>query len=145
MACKGSGVQIPSAPPGTTHLPLTLAASSASNLPANDAEWPSRRVASPGLLIEDGFRGRQDDHQALLDRGYDAGGHLWGGVAVVGAHGAAQVLGAAGAGLMAHQLIDHPGRDAGVLQPGRERVAKVVGAMQVDRVQEGIAGDRQPC
>jgi hypothetical protein len=37
MACKGSGVQIPSAPPGTTHLPLTLAASSASNLPANDA------------------------------------------------------------------------------------------------------------
>ena len=50
-----------------------------------------------------------------------------GGVAVVGAHGAAQVLGAAGAGLMAHQLINHPGRDAGVLQPGREGVPEVMG------------------
>jgi hypothetical protein len=36
-------------------------------------------------------------------------------VAVVGAHSAAQVLGAAGARLMAHQLIDHSRRDALVL------------------------------
>jgi len=38
-------------------------------------------------------------------------------VSVVGAHGAAALLAAAG-GLVAHQLVDHAGRDAGVLQPG---------------------------
>jgi hypothetical protein len=43
------------------------------------------------LLIEGDFRRRQNDHQALLDCGYDAGGHLWGGVAVVGPDGAASV------------------------------------------------------
>ena len=65
-----------------------------------------------------------DNHQAILDRHDDPGGHLRGGVAVMGTHSAAQVLGAAGAGLMAHQLIDYPGREAGVLQPGREAVRK---------------------
>jgi hypothetical protein len=44
------------------------------------------------------------------------------------------------AGLVAHQLVDHPGWDAGVLQPGREGVAKVVGAVQVDRLQQGMVG-----
>jgi malate/lactate dehydrogenase len=43
------------------------------------------------------------------------------------------VLGAAGAGLMAHQLahqrIDHSGRDAGVLQPGRKGVPEVMGSL----------------
>jgi hypothetical protein len=43
---------------------------------------------------------------------------------------------------MAHQL-DHPGGDAGVLQPGREGVANVVGAAQVDRIQQGITSNRQ--
>jgi hypothetical protein len=40
------------------------------------------------VLVEGGLRRREDDHQALLDRGYPSGGHLWGGVAVVGADGA---------------------------------------------------------
>jgi hypothetical protein len=40
MACKGSGVQIPSAPPGNSSSPLPLPASLASNLPANDTGWP---------------------------------------------------------------------------------------------------------
>src|SRR5512133_2868599 len=88
MACKGSGVQIPLAPPGTTHLLLTLAASFASNLPANDAGWPLQRGASPGLSVEGGLRRGQDDDQALLDRGDHAGGHVRGGVPVVGADGA---------------------------------------------------------
>jgi hypothetical protein len=44
---------------------------------------------------------------------------------------------------MAHQLVNDTGGDAGVLQPGREGVAEVVGAMQVDRIEEGITGDRQ--
>jgi hypothetical protein len=88
MACKGSGVQIPSAPPGISHLPPPFSASSASNLPANDAQWPLQRVASPGLLIESGLRRREDDDQAFLDRGHDPGGHLGGGVAVVGSDGA---------------------------------------------------------
>jgi hypothetical protein len=37
---------------------------------------------------------------------------------------------AAAAGV-AHQLVDHPGGDAGIFQPGREGVAQVMGAVQV--------------
>jgi hypothetical protein len=51
MACKGSGVQIPSAPPGTTHLPLTLAASFASNLPAKDVAWLPQHLGLPAELV----------------------------------------------------------------------------------------------
>jgi hypothetical protein len=44
---------------------------------------------------------------------------------------------------MAHQLVDHPSRNAGVFQPGREGVAQIVGTMGIDRnkVVAG-AGDR---
>jgi hypothetical protein len=35
---------------------------------------------------------------------------------------------------MAHQLIDHPGRDPGVLQPGRKGVPEVMSAAEIDRV-----------
>jgi hypothetical protein len=59
------------------------------------------------------------------------------------AHGGASVLSAAAAGFVAHQLVDHPGGDAGVLQPGRVGVAEVVGAEQIDRVQQGVAFDRR--
>jgi ribosomal protein S5 len=45
--------------------------------------------------------------------------------------------------LMAHHLIDHPGRDAGILQPGREGVAEVVGAVQIHAVQKRVGGGRQ--
>jgi hypothetical protein len=81
-----------------------------------------------------------DNHQASLDRRDHPGGCLGGGMAVVGAHGAAEVLGAAGAGRMTHQLIDHSGRDAFVPQPGRKGVPEVMGTAEVDRVQERIAG-----
>ena len=40
-------------------------------------------------------------------------------VPVVGAYGTAALLAGAAGGLVAHHLIDHPGRDAGVFQPGR--------------------------
>jgi hypothetical protein len=39
----------------------------------------------------------------------------------------------AAASLVAHQLIDHPGGNAGVFQPGREGVAQIVRAMRIDR------------
>jgi hypothetical protein len=81
--------------------------------------------------LKDLLRHLQHDGQALLDRGGDPGRHLRGGVPVVGAHGAAALLAAATGRLMAHHLIDDPGGDAGVLQPGREGVPKVVGAMQI--------------
>ena len=32
---------------------------------------------------------------------------------------------------MTHQLVDHPGRDAVVVQPGREGVPVIMGAAQV--------------
>ena len=44
---------------------------------------------------------------------------------------------------MAHYLVDHPGGDAGVLEPGREGVAEVVGAVEVDASQEWAGGGRQ--
>jgi hypothetical protein len=34
---------------------------------------------------------------------------------------------------MAHQLVDHPGWNAGVFQPGREGVAQIVGTVRIDR------------
>jgi hypothetical protein len=42
---------------------------------------------------------------------------------------------------VSHRFVDHAGGDAGVLQPGREGVAKVVVAVQVDRIQQAIIGD----
>jgi hypothetical protein len=84
----------------------------------------------------------EHDRQPLLDGLDDACGHPRGGVPVVDAHGAASVL-AAAAGLVSHQLVDHAGGDAGVLQPGREGVAEVLGAVQVDCIQQGITGDQQ--
>jgi hypothetical protein len=83
------------------------------------------------------------DRQPLLDDLNDAAGHFRGGVPVVGADRAPAEVAAAAAGLVAHQLVNHPGRDAGVLQPGRVGVAEVVRAVQVDRLQQGITGDRQ--
>ena len=83
----------------------------------------------------------EHDRQSLLNGLNDPGGHLRGGVSVVGADRApAEVTAATG---VAHQLVNHPGGDAGVLQPGRVGVAEVVRAVQVDRLQQGITGDRQ--
>jgi hypothetical protein len=42
-----------------------------------------------------------------------------------------------------HHLIDDPGGDAGVLQPGREGVAKVVGAVQIHGLQQRVTGRGQ--
>jgi hypothetical protein len=41
---------------------------------------------------------------------------------------------------VAHQLIDHPGRDAFVLQPGREGVPQIVPAAQVKADQVTVLG-----
>ena len=60
----------------------------------------------------------ESDHQPGLERLGHPGGHLWGGVAVAGADAAAALEFPVAAALVAHQLVDHPGRDAGVFQPG---------------------------
>jgi hypothetical protein len=85
----------------------------------------------------------EHDRQPLLHGLNDPSGHLRGGVPVVGADRAPAEVAAAAAGLVAHQFVDHPGGDAGVLQPGRVGVAEVVGAVQLDRVQQGVLGDWQ--
>jgi hypothetical protein len=115
------------------HLPENAVRSRQNTLRGTRVGWASTNLLSDA----------DDNHQATLDGHDDPGGHLRGGVAVVGTHGAAQVLGAAGAGLVAHELIDHPGRDAGVLQPGREAVPEVMGAAEIDRVQERVSGRGQ--
>ena len=84
----------------------------------------------------------EHDRKPLLDGVDDPGGHLWGGVSVVSADRAPTEV-AAAAGMVAHQLANHSGGDAGVLQPGRIGVAQVVSAMQLDRIQQGITGHRQ--
>ena len=40
-------------------------------------------------------------------------------------------------------LVDDPGRDAGVLQPGREGVAEVVGAIQIHGRRQRVTGRGQ--
>jgi hypothetical protein len=60
------------------------------------------------------LRDSEHDRQPLLDDLNDPDGHLRGGVPVVGADRAAAEP-AAAAGLVAHQLVNHPGRDAHVL------------------------------
>ena len=89
------------------------------------------------------LRNCEHDHQSLLNGLNHPGGHLRGGVPVVSADRAPAEVAATAAGLVAHQFVNHPGRNAGVLQPGRVGVAEVVGTVQVDRIQEGITGDRQ--
>jgi hypothetical protein len=65
--------------------------------------------------------------QALVNRGQDPRLHLGCQVPVDGTDGAPTGLPAAcSGGPVAHQLIGHPDRDAGILQPGREGVPQVV-------------------
>jgi hypothetical protein len=85
----------------------------------------------------------EHDRQSLLDGLNGPGSHFRGGMPVVGADRAPAEVAAAAAGLVAHQLVDHPGRDAGVLQPGRVGVPEVVRAVQLDRIQQGITDNRQ--
>jgi hypothetical protein len=61
-------------------------------------------------------------------------------------HGTAPLLAGAAGSFVAHHLVDDRGRDAGILQPGREGVAKVVGAVQIHGLQQRIRGrgQRQP-
>jgi hypothetical protein len=79
----------------------------------------------------------EHDRQPCLDRVDHPGGHVGGGVPVAGADPAAAVQLAAAAALVAHQLVNHAGGDAGVLQPGREGVAEVMGPAQVQVVEVG--------
>ena len=77
-----------------------------------------------------------------LDRRDDARLHLGRGPAVAGADLAAVLAllsSAVPAAGMAHQLINHPGGDAGVLQPGRVGVPKVVRASEAEAVAQVVA------
>jgi hypothetical protein len=83
------------------------------------------------------------DRQPAVDSVDYAHGHLRSGVPVMGAHGAAPMLPSSAAGVVAHELVNDTGRDAGVLQPGRVGVAEVMGPMEVHRIQQGITRHRQ--
>jgi hypothetical protein len=74
---------------------------------------PNAVSVAGSLLVEGHFGRRQDHRQAFFDRGHEAGGHLRGGVPVVGTDGAALVPPGPAAGLVAHHLVDDPaGRPA---------------------------------
>jgi hypothetical protein len=89
------------------------------------------------------LRDSEHNRQPLLNGLNDPAGHLRGGMPVVRTDRAPAQVAAAAAGLVAHQLVNHPGGDAAVLQPGRIGVAKIVRAVQLDRLQQRITGDRQ--
>ena len=74
----------------------------------------------------DRFRDMERERQPGVERLDDPGGHLRGGVSVAGTDAAATLQLPTAAALVTHQLIDHPGRDAFVLQPGREAVPKIM-------------------
>ena len=69
------------------------------------------------MTLNPQLRYSEHDHQSFLDGLNDPSGHLRGGVPVMSAD-RAPAKAAAAAGVVAHQLVDHAGRDAGVLQPG---------------------------
>jgi hypothetical protein len=122
----------------------TMQASLARDLPENAA------VAARTLSVLSGSGGSQEPaqrpsnhHEALLHRRGNAGGHLRGGVPVMGPMALPPLLAGAASTLVPHHLIDDPGRDASVLEPGRERVAKVVGTAQIHGVQQRVAGRGQ--
>jgi len=70
------------------------------------------------------------------------GGHLRGGVPVVGADATATLQLSTAAALVAHQLIDHPGRDALLLQPGGEAVPQIMwpAKLQIRKVGTSTTG-----
>jgi hypothetical protein len=74
----------------------------------------------------DRFRDLEGERQPCVERLDDSGGHLWGGVSVAGADAATTLELPAAAALVTHELIDHPSRDAGIFQPGRKAVPKIV-------------------
>ena len=73
----------------------------------------------------------QHYRQRFIDGGHDPDGHLRRGVLVAGANAAPAVDLGMAAALVPHQLIDHPGGNAGILQPSGEPVAHVVRGVQV--------------
>ena len=90
----------------------------------------------------DRFRDTESERQPCVERLEDSDGHLWGGVPVAGADAAATLELPAAAALVTHKLIDHPGRDAGVLEPGRKAVPKIVrpAKLQMRKVALGSVG-----
>jgi hypothetical protein len=77
--------------------------------------------------------------QACVERLDHPGGHLRGGVPIAGADAAATLQLPTATALVAHELIDDPRRDAGVLQPGREAVPKIVGSAQLQMLKVGAS------
>ena len=90
----------------------------------------------------DRFRDLESERQPSVERLDDSGGHLWGGVPVAGADAAATLQLPTAAALVTHELIDHPGRDAIVLQPGRKAVPKIVwpAKLQMRKIALGATG-----
>jgi hypothetical protein len=66
-----------------------------------------------------------------------AAGHLWSGMAVASTDPAGTIQLPAVAALVAHQLVDHPGGNASVFQPGLERVPQIVGPVELEVGQVG--------
>jgi hypothetical protein len=103
-------------------------------------------LEDPITLVQSGWDDRlrhlDGDRQPDVDRLHDPSGHRRGGVLIAGADAAATLQFPSAAALVAHQFIDHPGRDAFVLQPGRKAVPKIVGSvkLQVRKIALGAMG-----
>jgi hypothetical protein len=95
--------------------------------------------AAGAVQLQDCLHDLDHDHDPFLDRGGHADGHLRGGVAVPCTDAAPAIEFPVAAALVPHEFVDHPSRDAGVLQPGREGVAQVVGTVQTRSARSWLA------
>ena len=77
--------------------------------------WDLEHAAAGAVGLEGRFRHLDHDLEPLLDRVGDADGHLRGGMAIPRTDATPSFEVAAAAPLVAHQLVDHPRGDAGVL------------------------------
>ena len=80
---------------------------------------------------------RQCAADAVVKRGSHAGHHRRGRLPVDPPHRTATGAAVAAAAGMSYQLVDNPSRDAAILQPGREGVAQVMLAPQIEVAKVG--------
>ena len=90
--------------------------------------WVGRleHSAAGAVSLEDRLRDPDNDRQPFLDRGGHADGHLRRGVAISRTDATPALELPAAAPLVAHQLVDHSGWNAGVFQL-LDRVQEVSG------------------
>jgi hypothetical protein len=93
---------------------------------------PDQRPSPPSTARQSGCSRSNRDWvvNPIVQGGGYAGQHCWGRLAVDAAHQASAGAAVAAAARVAYQIVDHPGGDGGVFQPGGEGVPQVMGPLR---------------